>query len=181
MIDFFCAKRFDISFSDLHKLIKLILPSDYITKETVGLYKNEYQPCSIIEVYQVDSTQQTNLLIGSIYCWLGRRGLTVLTNTEFTVNLCTNVLKEVKQNSEDYKVLSFPLLDEQTFIDALDKSYMIYKQLNSSEQTERYIIRESNNDEVIAEFFRQPDSLRVSGNMTSLLTYITLTIDKLLH
>lgn len=178
MIDFFCAKRFDISFSELHKLIKLVLPSDYTTKETIGIYKNEYQPCSIIEVYS--TIEQSEKFIGGIYCWLGRRGLTVLSNTEFTVNLCTNVLKEVKQNAEDYKILSYPLLDEQTVISALDKSFMIYHQLNSSENTQRYIIRESNNDEVVIEFFKQPDSMRVSGDMNSLLTYITLTIDKLL-
>ena len=57
---------------------------------------------------------------------------------------------------------------------------MIYHQLNSSENAQRYIIRESNNDEVVIEFFKQPDSMRVSGDMNSLLTYVTLTIDKLL-
>lgn len=184
MKDFFCSKRYDINFSDLHKLIKLILPETYITKNTRGIYKNEYQPCNIIEIYKQLNNSDDTEYTGSIYCWLGRRGLTVLTNTEFTVSLCIEVLKEVKQNAEDYKVLSYDHIDEDELCSALSKAdvtFRLYKQMNASEDTSRLIIKEYTNDEVLLEFFKNPDLLRVSGDTTSLLSYVVLTIEKLLN
>ena len=77
MLDFYCNKRFDISFSDFHKLIKIILPSDYTSIETRGIYKIDYMPCNIIQLKQEDT------VIANIYCWLGQKGLTVLANNPF--------------------------------------------------------------------------------------------------
>lgn len=178
MLGFYCNKRFDISFSDFHKLIKLILPTNYESRETRGIYKNEYQPCSIIAIRQkndINSTEQ------NIYCWLGQKGLTVLSDNEFCVSLCLEVLKEVKQNPEDYKVLSYDneIIKEQELIELLSNTYSIYKQTNSSKTTSKYIIRENNNDEVQLDFYYEPFSVRLSGALTSLLTYVQLAIEKI--
>lgn len=174
MQDFYCNKRFDISFTDFHKLVKLVLPTNYSSKETRGIYKRDYMPCNIIEL-----TNDKQEFIANIYCWLGQRGLTVLTDTQFSTSICLEVLKEVKQNPEDFKSLSFNIIDESKFIEILSKEYLIYKQTNSSNHTSKYIIKEYNGDEVQVDFFYEPDSLRVAGAATSLLTYILLSIDKL--
>ena len=173
MLDFYCNKRFDISFSDFHKLIKIILPSDYTSIETRGIYKIDYMPCNIIQLKQEDT------VIANIYCWLGQKGLTVLANNPFAVSLCIEALKEVKQNPEDYRVLSSEMINELETINELseDKSLLIYKQLNSSEKTSKYIIKEYNGDEVLLEFYYDPDTVRLSGAVTSLFTLVQLRIE----
>lgn len=179
MLDFYCNKRFDISFEDFHKLIKLVLPSTYGSKETRGIYKVEYQPCNIIELFDKN---QNNMHIACIYCWLGQKGLTVLADTPLTVSLCVEVCKEIKQNPEDWKSLSYPLIDEQLIIDELLlNNLLIYKQINAKNDTNKLIIKEYNNDECSLEFFKNPDSLRLSGAYTSLLTSIQLIIQKILN
>ena len=58
-----------------------------------------------------------------------------------------------------------------------DKSLLIYKQLNSSEKTSKYIIKEYNGDEVLLEFYYDPDTVRLSGAVTSLFTLVQLRIE----
>lgn len=175
MLDFYCNKRFDISFTDLHKLIKLVLPTNYTSEELRGIYRRDYMPCNIISLKNKDTSDTYN-----IYCWLGKNGLTVLADTEIAVSIVTEVLKEVKQNAEDYKMLTFDIVDENELINLLKEDYLIYKQMNSSENTSKYVIREYNNDEILLEFFYNPDFIRLSGAQTSLLTYVQLSINKLL-
>lgn len=177
MQNFYCNKRYDISFSDFHKLIRICLPSNLTTRETRGIYKKEYTPCNIIEIYE---PLQNNMHVANIYSWLGAKGLTVLADTELAVSLCLEVLKEVKQNPEDYKVLSLSMIDESILInhEELKKDCMIYKQVNSSDNTSKYIIREYNGDEVLVDFYYNPDAVRLSGSVTSLLTTVQLIIEK---
>lgn len=184
MLEFYCNKRFDISFSNFHKLIKLILPTNYESIETRGTYRIDYMPCNIIEVYKKQTEQTSREHIGNIYCWLGQKGLTVLSDRAETVSLCIEATKEIKQNPEDYRVLSYPLIDEQSLIDKLsndDNALLVYKQLNSSNDTSKYIIKEYNNDEVLLEFYRTPDSVRLSGAITSLFTLVQLAIETILR
>lgn len=174
MQTFYCNKRFDISFVDFHKMIKLILPSDYRTIETRGFYRQEYQPCNIIEIKQADET------VANIYCWLGQKGLTVLADTELACSLCIEVLKNVKQNPEDYKVLSFDMISRKKLLidnDELRKNYIMYEQINSSDNTHKYLIKEYNGDEVELAFYYEPDSIRLSGAVSSLFTYVQLLIE----
>lgn len=180
MLDFYCNKRFDISFSDFHKLLKIVLPSNYKSYETRGTYKIDYMPCNIIEVYEETNNQK--LHIGNIYCWLGQKGLTILSDKKETVSLCIETTKEIKQNPEDYKVLSYQLVDESKLIDKLmtEQSILIYKQMNSSIDTSKYIIKEYNNDEVLLELYKNPDSTRLSGAITSLFTLVQLSIEQLI-
>lgn len=175
--NFYCNKRFDISFSDFHKLIKICLPSNYQSRETRGTYKLEYQPCNIIEIYE---PLQNNMHVANIYSWLGQKGLTILTDNELTVSLCLEALKNVKQNPEDYRTQSFKIIDESKLIDneELKENYLIYKQLNSSNDTSKYIIKEYNGDTVQVDFFYNPDSIRLSGAVTSLFTLVQLIIEK---
>lgn len=176
MQNFYCNKRYDISFSDFHKLIRICLPSNLMTRETRGIYKKEYTPCNIIEIYDNTKVQH----VANIYSWLGAKGLTVLADTELAVSLCLEVLKEVKQNPEDYKVLSLSMIDESILVnhEELKKDCMIYKQVNSSDNTSKYIIREYNGDEVLVDFYYNPDAVRLSGSVTSLLTTVQLIIEK---
>jgi hypothetical protein len=180
--NFYCNKRFDISFSDFHKLIKVVLPSDYISKETRGIYKQDYMPCNIIEISMKDT--ETNRQKEDfenkyyIYCWLGQKGLTILADNALTVSLCIEVLKEVKQNPEDYRMLGYKSIDETTLIDNFSKDYLVYKQLNSSNDCSKYVIKELNGDEVQIDFYYNPDSLRLSGALSSLFSLVQLTIEK---
>ena len=68
MMNFFCNKRYDISFSDFYKLVALCLPNNYEMRETRGLYKSEYQPCNIIAIKQKNNIEKPE---EQIYCWLG--------------------------------------------------------------------------------------------------------------
>lgn len=180
MQNFYCNKRFDISFSDLHRLVKLCLPTDYESRETRGMYKREYQPCNIIAIKQknmIDSPEY------NIYCWLGQKGLTVLADSEFAVSICLEVLQEVKQNAEDYKVFSFEKSSktiEQAIIQSIidEKTILVYEQVNSSNNTSKYIVKEYNGDEVALDFFYEPNCIRLSGAVTSLLTLTKLIIEK---
>lgn len=184
MTSFFCNKRYDISFIDFYKLIKLCLPSNYEARDTRGLYKSEYQPCNIIAIKDTSNlTKQEE----QIYCWLGQKGLTVLADTELTVSLCIEVLKNVQQNPDDYKVLNYTLIDFKTNIDKLlpimtnkelIHSYLVYKLTNNTNDTDKYLIREYNGDEVEISFYRNPESLRISGAITSLFTFVQLLIEK---
>lgn len=181
MQKFYCNKRFDISFSDFHKLVKLILPSTYSSKESRGIYKKDYVPCNILTIVDNSTDYSYN-----IYCWLGKKGLTILADTEFATSICIEVLKEVKQNAEDYRMQSFDIVDEVKLIEQIKQDYLVYHQLNSSYNTSKYIIKEYNNDEVTLEFFYEPekqdaDSVRLQGAMSSLFTYVQLLINKLLN
>lgn len=177
MQNFFCNKRYDISFTDFSKLIKLILPTDYYLTEARGIYKQDYMPCNIITV-----TNRENLLEQyNIYCWLGQKGLTVLAKEEFSCSLCIEVLKNIKQNPEDYKILNYTIVDENKLIDLLKENYLVYHQLNSRDNTSKYIIKEYNNDECSIEFYFNPDDLRIYGAQSSLMTYVQLSIEKLLN
>ena len=176
MQSFFCNKRYDISFSDFTKLVKLIIPTNYELLETRGIYKKDYCPCNIIILTNNDTNEQ-NL----IYCWLGQKGLTVLANNEFTTSICIEILKNVKQNPEDYKMMSFQCVDEQLLINELKQAYLIYHQINSSNDTSKYIIKEYNNDECSIEFYKNPDELRIYGAQSSLLIFIQLSIEKILN
>lgn len=180
MLEFYCNKRFDISFSDFHKLLKVILPTNYKSYETRGTYKIDYMPCNIIEIYE--ETENSKDFIGNIYCWLGQKGLTILSDNPKTVSLCIEVTKELKQNPDDYKILTYPLVDEFKLIDDLSKnqSLLVYKQINNSINTSKYIIREFNNDEVLLDFYISPDSIRLSGSVTSLFTLVKLSIEQML-
>lgn len=178
MTNFFCNKRYDISFSDFYKLITLCLPNNYEIRETRGLYKSDYQPCNIIAIKQKNNIEIPE---EQIYCWLGQKGLTVLANTELTVSLCAEVLKNVKQNPEDYKVLTFNIIDKQQLLNNTDllKDYIIYEQINSSDNTHKYLIKEYNGDEVQLDFYYEPDSIRLSGAVSSLFIFVQLLIEKL--
>ena len=176
-MNFFCNKRYDISFSDFCKLIKLVLPTNYKSNESRGFYKKDYVPCNILTLINKDDEE----IYYNIYCWLGNKGLTVLADNEFTVSLCIEVLKNVKQNAEDYKILNYALVDENKLIDMLKNDYLIYHQINSNENTSKYIIKEYNNDESLLEFYYNPDMIRLSGAQSSLLTYIQLSIEKLFN
>lgn len=178
MIDFYCNKRFDISFSDFHRLIRVILPSELTSKETRGIYKRDYMPCNIIEL-----TNVSNEHVGNIYCWLGQKGLTVLADNALTVSLCLEATKEIKQNPEDFKVLSYQTIDETKLTNKLmtEQTIRLYKQLNASEKTSKYIIKENNGDEVLLDFYYDPDSVRLSGAITSLFTLVQLSIENLLN
>lgn len=179
MQNFYCNKRFDISFEDFHKLIKLVLPTDYVSNESRGIYKKEYQPCNIIDIYH---KYDINIAHSFIYCWLGRRGLTVLADTSLAASICLEVCKEIKQNAEDWKMLSYPLIDEDELINSLaSKNLLLYKLLNTQNNTSKWIIKEYNNDECTLEFFKNPDSLRVSGAFTSLLSLVQISINKILN
>lgn len=178
MKDFYCNKRFDISFSDFHKLIKVCLPSNYQSRETRGIYKREYQPCNIIEIYE---PLQNNMHVANIYCWLGQKGLTVLTDSAISASLCIETLKNVKQNAEDYKILTFDMIDVEEFKQMFLKDYLLYVQLNSSEKTKKFVIKEYNGDEVQVDFYYDPDMVRLSGATTSLFTLVQLSIEKLLN
>ena len=57
----------------------------------------------------------------------------------------------------------------------------MYKQINSTEDTEKLIVREFNGDEVAIDFYHNPDDLRVSGAESSLFTLIKLIIVKHLN
>lgn len=179
MNDFFCNKRYDISFLDFYRMIKLCLPSNYEARDTRGLYKSDYQPCNIIAIKQKDCIDKPE---EQIYCWLGQKGLTVLADTTLTVSLCIEVLKNVQQNPDDYKVLSYDT--DKLKPDCIEtnedlyKSYLVYKQINANDNTTKYLIREYNGDEVQIDFFSNPDSLRLSGAITSLFTYVQLLIEK---
>ena len=181
MLEFYCNKRFDISFSDFHKLIKLILPTNYESIETRGVYRIDYMPCNIIEVYKKQTEQTSREHIGNIYCWLGQKGLTGLAKDEFSCSLCIEVLKNIKQNPEDYKILNYTIVDENKLIDLLKENYLVYHQLNSHDNTSKYIIKEYNNDECSIEFYFNPDDLRIYGAQSSLMTYVQLSIEKLLN
>ena len=179
-LNFFCNKRYDISFSDFHKLIQLILPTTIISRETRGIYRQEYQPCNIIELYNKTDLQQpyaSDQYIASIYSWLGRRGLTVLADTSLTTSLCREVLKEVKQNPEDFATYSFPLLDELQLISTIDNQYRIFKQVNTSDDISKYIIKEYVGDEANLEFFKNSNTTRLYGDTSSLLSYMLLLIN----
>lgn len=190
MNSFFCNKRYDISFIDFYKLIKLCLPSNYEAKDTRGLYKSDYQPCNIIAIRDISTIDKPE---EQIYCWLGQKGLTVLADTELTVSLCIEVLKNVQQNPEDYRVLSYSLADYNKTIDdflltesesfykntELVNNYLIYKLINND--TNKFLIREYNGDEVEVSFYKDPDSIRLSGAITSLFTYVQLLIEKYLN
>lgn len=178
MTNFFCNKRYDISFSDFYKLINLCLPNNYEIRETRGLYKSDYQPCNIIAIKQKNNIEIPE---EQIYCWLGQKGLTVLANTELTVSLCTEVLKNVKQNPEDYRVLTFDMISRKRLLidnDELKKNYIIYEQINSSDNTNKYLIKEYNGDEVQLDFYYDPDYIRLSGAISSLFTFVQLLIEK---
>ena len=179
MNSFYCNKRFDISFSNFHKLIKICLPTTYITKETRGIYKQDYMPCNIIEIYD----SNTNNLVANIYCWLGQKGLTVLANDELSVSLCIEVLKDIKQNPEEFKILEFKLINSSIILDndMLKTNYLIYKQLNTSDNCEKYVIKEYNGDEVQVDFYYSPDSLKLSGSQSSLFSIVQLIIEKYLN
>lgn len=183
--NFFCNKRYDISFQDFYKLIQLILPSTITSREIRGIYKKEYQPCNVIELFnKTDDIQQTyssTNYIASIYSWLGKRGLTVLADTDLTISLCREVLKEIKQNAEDYATYVFPLLDEQTIISSIDAQYRIFKQLNTLEGITKYIIKEYIGDEVNIEFYSKQNLTKLHGDTTSLMTYMTLLISKIIE
>lgn len=177
---FFCKKRYDISFSDFYKLIQVVLPTNLIVRETRGIYRQEYQPCNIIELYNKTDLPQpytSEQYIASIYSWLGRRGLTVLADTYITTSLCKEVLKEVKQNPEDFATYSFPLLDENKLISQIDSQYRIFKQLNTSDGINKYIIKEYVGDEVNLEFFEESNTTRLYGDTSSLLNYVLLLIN----
>lgn len=188
-IDFYCNKRFDISFSDFHRLIKLILPTDYFSEETRGIYKRDYQPCNIIELYQRGSDLAGK--VANIYCWLGQKGLTVLADNAIGASICLEVLKNVKQNPEDFRMLSYTYCtDSQDYIDkenqiinaiASDKSILIYKQIYDNAEIHKYIIREYNGDEVQLDFHYEQKTLRLSGAVTSLFTLVQLSIAKHLN
>lgn len=187
MNSFFCNKRYDISFLDFYKLIKLCLPSNYEARDTRGLYKSDYQPCNIIAIKTKDNLDKPE---EQIYCWLGQKGLTVLADTELTVSLCIEVLKNVQQNPDDYKVLNFDFTEHNIDIEQflqdnpiikepeLVKNYLIYRLTNNQDNTDKFLIREYNGDEVEVNFYRNPDSLRLSGAITSLFTYVQLLIEK---
>lgn len=177
MQNFYCNKRFDISFTDFFKMIKLVLPASYDITESRGFYRQDYMPCNIIEIRQV--SDETTTIIAQIYCWLGQKGLTVLADTELGCSLCIEVLKNVKQNPEDYKVLNFDIIDRQKLIDndELKKNYLVYEQINSSENTKKYLIKEYNGDEVQLDFYYDPDYIRLSGAVSSLFTYVQLLIE----
>lgn len=189
MNSFFCNKRYDISFSDFYKLIKLILPTEYRAKDSRGLYRTEYQPCSIITIEKIDNPDFNE----QIFCWLGQKGLTVLANTELTVSLCIEVLKNVKQNPEDYKVVNFQLTNYETDMDLISlsksiiehneisKNYLVYKQINNQDNIDKYLISEYNGDEVEICLYHDSDSIRLSGAITSLFTYVLLLIKKNLN
>lgn len=183
MNDFFCNKRYNIGFSDFYKLIELCKPTNYDIRETRGLYRSDYQPCNIIllnnkDKESIEPEQQ-------IYCWLGQKGLTVLANTELTVSLCIEVLKNIQQNPEDYKVLAYdtdkikPECIEQS--EELCKNYLVYKQTNSTDGTIKYLIREYNGDEVQVDFYTNPDTCRISGAVSSLFTFVQILIEKYLN
>lgn len=186
----FCNKRYDISFIDFYKFIKLCLPNDYIAKDSRGIYRTDYQPCNIITI-----ENRTNPEINKeyIYCWLGQKGLTVLANTELAMSLCLEVLKNVKQNPEDYKVLNYTLSNYDIDIDEffnnnpivqeqdLKNNYLIYQMTNNRDNTNKFLIREYNGDEVEMNLYRNPDSLRLSGAITSLFTYVQLIIERNLN
>ena len=60
-------------------------------------------------------------------------------------------------------------------------NYLVYHQLNSHDNTSKYIIKEYNNDECSIEFYFNPDDLRIYGAQSSLMTYVQLSIEKLLN
>lgn len=172
--NFFCNKRYDISFADFSKMVRLILPTNYECCEKRGIYKRDYMPCNIIELKNKSTCETFN-----IYSWLGQKGLTILADTEFATSICIEILSNVKQNPEDYAMLQFDLIDENTLIDEIKSEFLVYHQINSSENTSKYIIKEYNNDECSLEFFYNPDCLRLYGARTSLFVFVQLAIDKL--
>lgn len=174
MNQFYCNKRFDISFSDFHKLVKICLPTNYESRETRGLYKSEYQPCNIIAIKQKD-----DVIEQCIYCWLGQKGLTVLADNELTSSICAEALKHVKQNPEEFKMLSYNKVDKNKLLDQLYNDYLVYRQLNNKQNIDTYIIREYNGDEVIIELYDNHDITRLSGGLSSLFTIVQMAIEKL--
>lgn len=185
-IDFYCNKRFDISFSDFHKLIKLVLPTDYFSQENRGVYKKEYHPCNIIEIFQKSSDLAGK--VASIYCWLGQKGLTVLSDNSIGASFCLEVLKEVKQNPEEFRMLSYQFATkEQDWVDQENKfiasirsidSILVYRQIDDGAEVQKYIIREYNGDEVQLDFYPESLTMRLSGAVTSLFTLVQLSITK---
>lgn len=185
MIDFLCQKRFDITFKDFCKLVQTVIPSNYQTRETTGIYKSEYQPCSILEIYlKTTELPEANYIpanyIASIFCWNGKRGLTVLADNSLTINLSLQVLKNVKQNAEEFVTYTFDLLDEQAILSAIDEQYLIYSQLRTHDSIHKYIIREYVGDEVYLEFYTKDNTTKLYGDTTSLMTYMSLLINKFL-
>ena len=135
--NFFCNKRYDISFADFSKMVKLVLPTNYECCEKRGIYKRDYMPCNIIELKNKSTCETFN-----IYSWLGQKGLTILADTEFATSICIEILSNVKQNPEDYAMLQFDLIDENTLINEIKSEFLVYHQINSSENTSKYIIKE---------------------------------------
>lgn len=179
MYDFFCNKRYDISFSDFHKLIKLVLPTNYVSRESRGFYKKDYVPCNIIAIKPNDDI--SNEL--NIYCWLGSKGLTVLADDELTSQICFEVLKNVKQNPEEHKsdVLMFDEFSCEQMIELIEpkEQYSIFEQKNYYDGLIKYLIKETNGDEVELVIDTIRKSITLSGSNTSLYTFIYIIIDKL--
>lgn len=187
MYNFFCNKRYDVSFSDFHKMIKLVLPTGYASRETRGFYRKDYMPCNIIAIRKeddsfIDETNKLNEL--NIYCWLGAKGLTVLADNELTAQISFEVLKNIKQNPEEQRNDTFLYtndFEEDTFISMIKPNiqYSVFKQMNYFEDRLKFLIKEANSDEleVIVDTIRKTISL--SGAYTSLYTFIYMIIDKI--
>lgn len=184
MTNFFCNKRYDISFEEFYKLIKLCKPTNFDMRETRGLYRSDFQPCNIIAL-KSNNPQDIDTPEQCIYCWLGQKGLTVLADTELTVSLCIEVLKNIQQNPEDYKILAYETdkITSETFEtdDNLTSNYLVYRQTNSSDDTKKYLVREYNGDEVQVDFYSNPSTIRISGAVSSLLTFVQLLIEKYIN
>ena len=182
MYEFFCNKRYDISFSDFHKMIKLVLPSNYTSRETRGFYRKDYVPCNIIAIRQLndDTMKEQN-----IYCWLGAKGLTILADTELTAQISFEVLKNVKQNPEEYKTndFNFSTFNTNEFIELIkpDLQYSTYEQKNYYEGFQKFLVKETNGDEVEIIIDNKRHKISLSGSYTSLYTFILMIIEKILR
>ena len=181
MYDFFCSKRYDISFQDFHKLIQLVLPTNYQSREFRGFYRKDYMPCNIIGIKQIDESFDNEQCI---FCWLGQKGLTVLADKSLTSQICFEVLKNVKQNPEESRNNSFLFneFNEELFISMIKPSaqYAVFKQMNYYDNLSKFIVREANSDEVeiLIDWLR--NKITLNGTNCSLYTLIFMIVDKLI-